>query len=417
MESHFLQYLVMVNLSLFVFWLVFRMFLRNIPAFQLNRFILLGMVICSFILPLIQIPFPIGIERAFVINLNEIVINSQAIGQIRTSSGISSFYVWAGAYLMVALTLFIKRFFGLSKLYRGSKLMQVNEANGYKIYMIGAGGSPCSFYNSIFLPEDIGVENYSGVLTHEIEHCRLKHSIDVVFLEAVKIMFWFNPGVYGLRRELSAIHEFQADAGVINEFDDLSGYQKLLINHEMGFQLISVTNTMFQSNLKRRFQMMSANKSIKKRQYARYAFPLITMILLLSFNLKGAITESIPLQENNGAETIVQQKDSIFSAVDQNPEFPGGDEARMKYMIENLKYPEAAKKANIQGMVYVSFVVEKDGSITNCQIVRGVSKELDEEALRVINNMPKWKPGKHKGELVRVAFNVPIKFALSNGSK
>jgi len=413
MESQFVQYIVMVNLSLFMFWLVFRLFLRNIPLFRFNRLLLLGMVLSSFILPLIQIPFPIGIERALVVNLNEIVINSHAIGQIRTSSDIPSLNIWAGAYLMVVITLFIMRFVGLSKLYRGSKLIGLNEANRYKIYLIGAGGSPCSFYNSIFLPEDIGAENYSGVLVHEIEHCRLKHSIDVVILEAVKILFWFNPGVYGLRRELSAIHEFQADAGVINEFDDLSGYQKLLINHEMGFQLISLTNTMFQSNLKRRFQMMSANKSIKKRQYARYAFPLITMILLLSFNLKGAITESLPLMENKGTKTIVQQNDSIFNLVEDTPEFPGGEEARMKYMMENLKYPEAAKKGKVQGTVYVSYVVEKDGSITNCKVFKGISKELDEEALRVISNMPKWKPGKQKGETVRVAFTVPIKFALN----
>ena len=95
------------------------------------------------------------------------------------------------------------------------------------------------------------------------------------------------------------------------------------------------------------------------------------------------------------------------------PQFAGGDEARIKYMIENVKYPEAAMKQGKQGTVYVSFVVEKDGSITNTKVIRGVENSLDAEAFRVVSAMPKWKPGTDKGKPVRVQFNMPIQFKLS----
>ena len=95
------------------------------------------------------------------------------------------------------------------------------------------------------------------------------------------------------------------------------------------------------------------------------------------------------------------------------PKFPGGDAARVKYMVENIKYPEPAKKQGLQGTVYVSFVIEKDGRITTTKVVRGVENSLDAEAFRVVSAMPNWIPGTDKGKPVRVQFNMPIQFKLN----
>lgn len=95
------------------------------------------------------------------------------------------------------------------------------------------------------------------------------------------------------------------------------------------------------------------------------------------------------------------------------PKFPGGDAARIKYMVENVKYPETAKDKGSQGTVYISFVVEKDGSITNPKIAKGVENSLDAEAFRVVNSMPKWIAGTDKGKPVRVQFTMPIQFKLN----
>lgn len=106
------------------------------------------------------------------------------------------------------------------------------------------------------------------------------------------------------------------------------------------------------------------------------------------------------------------QEDEIFLVVESQPSFPGGSEALYKYLADNLKYPREAREAGIQGRVFVSFVVEKDGSISHVTVLRGIGGGCDEEAVRVVLSMPKWISGKQRGIPVRVQFNLPIKFTL-----
>ena len=111
------------------------------------------------------------------------------------------------------------------------------------------------------------------------------------------------------------------------------------------------------------------------------------------------------------------ETDKTFDVVEQMPEFPGGTSELMKFLSMNIKYPEAAEKAGLQGRVVVTFIVEKDGTVSNAKVVKSVSEELDAEALRVINAMPKWKPGMQKGQPVRVKYTIPISFRLNNEKK
>lgn len=108
-----------------------------------------------------------------------------------------------------------------------------------------------------------------------------------------------------------------------------------------------------------------------------------------------------------------KETDSVFTVVDEMPEFPGGNKALMSYLGENIKYPEQAKKDKITGRVFVSFVVENDGRVTNVKTLRGIGGGCDEESIRVISSMPNWAPGKDEnGKAVRVRYNIPIKFSL-----
>lgn len=106
------------------------------------------------------------------------------------------------------------------------------------------------------------------------------------------------------------------------------------------------------------------------------------------------------------------QETEIFTVVEEEPSFPGGEAARKKFLSENIKYPPMAKEAGIQGRVFVTFVVEKDGSITDVKVLRGIGGGCDEEAVRVVKLMPKWQPGKQRNKAVRVQFNMPIDFKL-----
>ena len=120
--------------------------------------------------------------------------------------------------------------------------------------------------------------------------------------------------------------------------------------------------------------------------------------------------EEAVIQEEEAED---EKEDEIFVFVEDQPGYPGGDAARIKYLQENIKYPEMAKESGIQGTVYVTFVVEKDGRITSVKILRGIGGGCDEEAVRVIKKMPGWKPGKQRGRPVRVQFNMPVRFVLA----
>ncbi|MDD3527165.1 MAG: energy transducer TonB [Bacteroidales bacterium] len=102
----------------------------------------------------------------------------------------------------------------------------------------------------------------------------------------------------------------------------------------------------------------------------------------------------------------------IFQVVETMPSYPGGDAARMKYLQDNITYPQMARESGIQGIVYATFVVEPDGSVSDVRIMRGIGGGCDEEAIRVIKGMPKWNPGMQRGKPVRVQFTMPIKFTL-----
>ncbi|HPE35252.1 MAG TPA: energy transducer TonB [Bacteroidales bacterium] len=120
------------------------------------------------------------------------------------------------------------------------------------------------------------------------------------------------------------------------------------------------------------------------------------------------IPDFVPVVEE---EEEVEEME-IFTVVESMPEFPGGDAARMKFLQENIKYPQLARESGIQGTVYVTFVVETDGKVTDVRVLRGIGGGCDEEAVRVIQSMPRWIPGKQRGKPVRVQFNMPIRFTL-----
>jgi len=109
-------------------------------------------------------------------------------------------------------------------------------------------------------------------------------------------------------------------------------------------------------------------------------------------------------------EEVVEQE--IFQIVEEMPAFPGGDQKMLEYVAKNIKYPQIARESGIQGRVFVSFVVEPDGSVSNVKVLRGIGGGCDEEAMRVVKSMPKWKPGKQRGKPVRVSYNLPVNFRL-----
>lgn len=137
---------------------------------------------------------------------------------------------------------------------------------------------------------------------------------------------------------------------------------------------------------------------MKTRKNVSLKVALMMLVLLFSF-----MTSTAQTKKNN----------MLYDVVEVMPQFPGGQIAMLQYIMKNIKYPEQAMKEGIQGRVTVSFIVEKDGRVSNVRLLRSVQSSLDKEAVRVVKSMPKWTPGKHNGKPVRVRFNIPVMFKLN----
>lgn len=167
---------------------------------------------------------------------------------------------------------------------------------------------------------------------------------------------------------------------------------------------------------------MITQKQKTKRMVIRMllTLPVFAMLILLNTqcdnpksNAETNVSkEQVPVEKSEG-----QVCDTIYNVAETMPQFPGGPNELMKYLSENTKYPESAKANKIEGRVFVSFVIEKDGSVTNAEVMRGIDKECDAEAVRVVSSMPKWQPGTQNGEAVRCRFTVPFIFKLNDSEK
>ena len=186
--------------------------------------------------------------------------------------------------------------------------------------------------------------------------------------------------------------------------------------------------THFSRNEKEPFNiLMSMKNKQNTNSFAGYKYLLfVPLAFALVFMNSCKRKPKVQKQEMEGTRVVVKAEspedtaqfknaestEKTYVVVEQMPAFPGGDAALMKYLSENIKYPEAAEKAGEQGRVVVNFIVEKDGAISNVNVVRSVTPTLDAEAVRVIKAMPKWVPGKQDGQSVRVKYNVPVSFKL-----
>lgn len=209
-------------------------------------------------------------------------------------------------------------------------------------------------------------------------------------------------------KNLKAIHEFEVDEAVLNKGIDATQYQKFLVVKAVGNRLQPFANNLNKESLKRRIIMMNQKRSNRWMMLkALLVIPVATLAVSVFANGKN-VSETA---KEPHPQTTTQTK--IHDAVEEMPEFNGGQLAMMEFLMNNMKYPQAAVKAKQQGKAVVGFVIRKDGTVSDVHITKSAGYAvLDEEAIRVVKAMPAWKPGKQKGEPVNVKYSVPITFKL-----
>ena len=274
--------------------------------------------------------------------------------------------------------------------------------------------APYSFFNQIVVgTRGLNDDELRCILAHESYHVSRNHTYDLLFAWLMCCGAWFNPFAWLIMREIRAVHEFQADAASIGACGR-ENYLHLLYRQVTGIGYGHITNNFQSINIKNRIAMM-------KRKKTRFgAWKLLAVLpvaaLLLMVGCKPAATE--PVADEEVAEALNPSVEPVLFDMQnapegfQPPEFDGGTEALYKYIAENIKYPEQAKADGIEGRVMVRFVVMDNGDVVNVEVAKGIGGGCDEEAVRVVKAMPKWKPAIHEGKPVNVQYVLPLTFKL-----
>jgi TonB family protein len=271
--------------------------------------------------------------------------------------------------------------------------------------------SPFSFIQYIFIStrEQYDAEEERQILEHEAAHLQEGHSWDILLLELSSLLFWWNPLLYLYRRALREIHEYLADAAVLRH-NNKKQYGHLLIRQSQSGQPIALANN-FHSLLKNRILMMTKKRSNQKALF-KYAAGL--PILLLAFIVMAGTNPA-----KQGAPAIGEADEMPVFAGCEDEETTDARNACTKqklaeFMAQEIRYPKEAKEAGIAGKAFISFTINEKGYVSDAKILKDPGHGLGQEALRVVNTMPRWTPGFKDGKAVPVSLTIPVAFALND---
>jgi len=466
--SNTVNFLLESGISLSLLATIYVLFLRKETFFRLNRLFLLGSLLFSVMLPFLKFrvyePQSVMLSEITVTPYRNVLEAVTVYGQdlsVTVEQAVLSATMLVWIYL-AGVAFFLGRFlFRIAQVVFVIHKNQVRKFDKLKLVFLDSECAPFSFMNYVFVSSPLqNSEGYDRMMAHEMEHVKQGHSVDVLILELLTVFQWFNPFMWMLRRAIRENHEFLADQAVLRSGVNRGYYKKLLLSQFAGGQLV-LTNNFNYSLIKNRIKMMSKIKSSKlanikvilglltavalvivfaceqkemtEVQAAPETDELIVTFLDDKLKISGetedleriksmmAGSKEFSFETDSLGNLLLVKKEmpktldseeEIFFIVEYMPEFPGGEVALRTFIANNIEYPAIAQENGIQGRVYVTFVVTKDGSVANAKIARGVDPILDKEALRVVNSLPKWQPGKQRGQEVNVSYTVPINFAL-----
>jgi TonB family protein len=414
-----LIFLVKVTLGQWVMYAFYRIFLARETHFRLNRYYLLGCLLLPFTIPLLSIHRVTSEIRGILpVVADRIFLPAIQLGEKPDQH----WWVWVPALVYLtgmAVSAFIltKKAMGLIVPVR--KSWQIRSGS-YRLRLTTEPVAPFSFFGTICMDEGTYLNNsYQTILMHEKVHVQQMHSIDIVLGEIITLFTWFNPVNRKIISALKETHEYLADAGVMEQTPDRAGYFQLLIQHAFGVQQ-GLANCFNHSLTFKRMTMMTKKKS---GRYAGFkvllVLPLTLMLIILlgTRDRVGALMDVSTSQVSGPGMPVLQKADTGFRQLDRQPEFQGGSDAMIKFIAQNVKYPEKARQSGVQGTVYVQFTVEESGKVSQISIKKGVEATLDAEAMRVVGLMPDWSPGEIKGKKVSVQMVLPISFSLDDKKK
>ncbi|MBC7774644.1 MAG: M56 family metallopeptidase [Phycisphaerae bacterium] len=455
-------FLLKLTLCWGFFALLYTLLLRHETFFRANRAYLLSTAVLGILLAALpgeQIPVP-EVDGG-IIALPEFAVGIQQVEAATNAWQDLDFLwiaYWAGFSLMAARVLW-----GLLKIVQMAVRGQSERLrDGCLLVQTEEAKVPFSFFRWVFVPtapqlpessklSGSSIDDTALMLAHERAHAQGWHSADVLFAEALCVVFWFHPIAHWYRRALRTVHEYLADAEA-SRLSDRKQYGLLLIGQSQSGMPIAFANHFFQSPLKQRLVMLTKKASAPVRAVKFGLLAPVALLFAILFRQAPIIAQAVDEKhlafvhdlELNGwvaTDTVVTFNPETFEETmqlvrisaapktDENgklvyqyaevqPQFPGGQEALFKFLLENVKYPELAKQNKVEGTVMVSFVIDETGKVIRpfgqINEPNDSKRPLIEEAIRVVQTMPKWSPAQHKGKPVRCSMQLPVKFSLAS---
>ncbi len=443
-------YLLEVTASWAVLYGVYHLLLRAETFHRWNRWYLLTTLLLGLVIPTLDIdllaseaspayllqPITVGVQE-----LEAIVVTASQREQGVDFQVVAWYIYWLGVVL--AMLRFGYGLWQIGRLYRAG---DIAPQQGYDFVTTTAPHLPFSFFDNLFWSKSFEVteEERRSITRHEEAHIFQKHSHDVVLLELVAAFTWCVPFIYFYKKAVKTTHEYLADAHVTAQGFDKKQYGRLLLRQSHPGMQVAISNSLFSSQLKKRIVMMTKTNSPQRAGWKYLAVLPALAVLLMAFSLENSplpatleILENQPIERFEAPDfvpsaievrdTVPLDGDEVFKVVEEMPRFPGCEEVTnaaerktcsetklIKYIMEHVKFPKDAAEKGFEGLVAVKFVVEKDGSIIDADVVKGGEGGCGEEVLRVIYAMPKWTPGKQGGKVVRTQFVLPVRFELEH---
>jgi TonB family protein len=500
----YLNYLLEANIGLSAFLILYFILLKQETDFRIKRAYMLTAIVVSIVFPLFHFSSSTQVPSLSQMIpptwLPEVVVSAEGDAPIASGPAPSIWLLLNSIYTvgaMLFLVIFIVRLGSLLKKIRWSS---TSRYDSFHVVESEENISSFSFFSFIFIGQanKLSRSDKQQIIRHESIHAKQFHSIDILLIHSLSILFWFNPLLGMYKKIFVQLHEFEADARAV-ENNDANDYCNLMARVALLSADIKLANHFSNSLTLKRIEMIRTIKTKITRWKLlaiMLAFPVFFFLVscqdqiinevtdiaknstmavdypaevqakldemkklnpehkfiviepnekamsqaegleemlkgvdpnyISSINVMKNITDKhgikrsfVLIDYNEQAKAIANQSQldgEVFTIVEESATMPGGMEALGKFLQTNLKYPAEARQKNVQGNVMIQFVVNKDGSLSNFEVIRGVSQELDTEALRVAALLPNWNPGKQNGRFVRQRFVLPISFRIGDSA-
>jgi len=417
-----LIYILQAHLLFLILGGLYHFALRNERSFTFNRIYLLAIYGVSVTAPLLDFKLfkNITFLNPSLLNTGEAAATSNnGLNSIQTSLLdfdilLPSLYgILVFLSIIVFAIKFMKSYYHFNLLHRSSRFDYKR-----KVYWVEDDVPPFTFLNKTIIPEKLKMdENCDVIIMHEQAHRKTLHFIDIIFIEILSSILVFNPLNKKIKKYVAENHEFLADDYACKDRQKAS-YAQLLIQQSLNQKQLQFVSYFAKPTILNRLHMLQNNKkSTGKPFIVAIAFIAISLVFSCDFSTEEEIV--LKPKVNNPSNQLQSNNDqvdenTIFNIVEEQAEPKEGIQAFYDNISDQLKgnYPQAAAKQGIEGVVYIQFIIEKNGGLSNIQAVKGIGGGCDEVAVEALKNNGEWIPGKQNGKAVRSRRVIPIRFVM-----